>query len=332
MSVRRLAAEQPESFAFTPENLAWAQGVIAKYPEGRQASAVIPLLWRAQEQHDYWISKAAIEYVGQMLGMPYIRVLEVATFYTMFNLEPVGKHFIQLCGTTPCRLRGAEDIIKVCHDRIGDQRHVTPDGQFSWLEVECLGACCNAPMVQINNDYYEDLTPESFNKLLDDLAAGRPVKKGPQNSRHTSEPEGGVTTLTDPALYDGSAVGAWRKRFEEEEAKAKAAAAEKDAAEKKAASDQAIAAEAAANPKPGKPSDDTAGRNVTDTPAHRVAEGKDAVSPADKAKAGDATKSTSDEPTSTRPKAPTLDKASSYTANPNQGDAKKPAGDEPAKG
>ena len=116
-----------------------------------------------------------------MLDMPYIRVLEVATFYTMFNLEPVGRHYVQLCGTTPCRLRGAEDIINVCKSRIGEQGHVTPDGKFSWLEVECLGSCCNAPMVQINNDYYEDLTPENFNKLLDDLAAGRPVKKGPQS-------------------------------------------------------------------------------------------------------------------------------------------------------
>ncbi|WP_460451365.1 NADH-quinone oxidoreductase subunit NuoE [Alsobacter sp. SYSU BS001988] len=331
MSVRRLAAEQPASFAFTPDNLAWAQGVIAKYPEGRQASAVIPLLWRAQEQNDYWLPKPAIEYVGRMLDMPYIRVLEVATFYTMFNLEPVGKHFIQLCGTTPCRLRGAEDIIKVCQDRIGGQRHVTPDGLFSWLEVECLGACCNAPMVQINNDYYEDLTTENFNRLLDDLAAGRPVKKGPQNSRHASEPEGGVTTLTDPALYDGSAVGAWRKRFQEEEAKAKAAASEAGATEKKAADDKALAAEAAARPKPGKPSDDTAGAKATDTPAHRVAEGKEAVSAADRAKAGDASKSSSDEPSSKRPKAPTLDKASSYVANPNQGEAKKPA-DDTAKG
>jgi NADH-quinone oxidoreductase subunit E len=333
MSVRRLAAEaiQPPSFAFTPENLAWAQTVIAKFPQGRQASAVIPLLWRAQEQNDYWLPKAAIEYVAGMLGMPNIRVLEVATFYTMFNLEPVGKFFIQLCGTTPCRLRGAGDIVKVLEDRIGGQRHVTADGLFSWLEVECLGACCNAPMVQINNDYYEDLTAENFNRLLDDLAAGRPVKKGPQNSRHSSEPEGGLTSLTDPALFDGSAVGAWRKRFEEEEAKAKAAAAEKESADKKAASDQAIAAQAAADPKPGKPGDMTAGTKVTDTPAHRVAAGKQAVSPADQAKAGDATKSSSDEPSSKRPDAPTLDKPSSYAANPNQGEAKKPA-DDTAKG
>ena len=290
MSVRRLAAEavQPSSFAFTPENLAWARMVIARYPEGRQASAVIPLLWRAQEQHDYWIPRAAIEYVAQMLGMPFIRVLEVATFYTMFNLEPVGKYFVQLCGTTPCRLRGAEDIVKVCESRIGPQRHVSGDGNFSWLEVECLGSCCNAPMVQINNDYYEDLTPESFNKLLDDLAAGRPVKKGPQSARHASEPEGAVKTLLDPSLYDGSVVGAWKKRFEEEEAKAREAAAR--AAEEKAAADKAAAAAAAETPKPGKPSDDTAGLKAADTPAARVADGKDPVAPAAQAQAADATK------------------------------------------
>src|SRR5690606_37587572 len=140
-------------------------GQIAKYPEGRQASAVIPLLWRAQEQEG-WVTQAAIETIAARLGMANMRALEVATFYTMFNLEPVGKYFIQLCGTTPCRLRGAEDIIDECRERIGEQHHVTPDGMFSWLEVECLGACCNAPMVQINQDYFEDLTPASFNKLL----------------------------------------------------------------------------------------------------------------------------------------------------------------------
>ncbi|MFO1152022.1 MAG: NADH-quinone oxidoreductase subunit NuoE [Alsobacter sp.] len=287
MSVRRLAADaiQPKDFAFTPENQAWATTVIAKYPAGRQASAVIPLLWRAQEQHDYWLPKAAIEHVAGMLGMPNIRVLEVATFYTMFNLEPVGRHFIQLCGTTPCRLRGAEDIIKVCRERIGEQRHVTADGLFSWLEVECLGACCNAPMVQINNDYYEDLTPESFNKLLDDLAAGRPVKKGPQNGRHASEPEGDVKTLTDPALYDGSLVGAWQKRFAEEEAKAREAAAAKEAA------DRAEAAKAVENPEPAKPAPTQPALKAADTPAARVADGKEPVHPAEKAKAADATTS-----------------------------------------
>jgi NADH-quinone oxidoreductase subunit E len=135
--------------------------------------------------------------------MPYIRVLEIATFYTMFNLEPVGEHFIQLCGTTPCMLRGAEEIKKICQSRIGEQRHVSADGKFSWLEVECLGACCNAPMVQINDDYYEDLTPDNFSKLLDDLAAGRPVTKGSQIGRRSSEPVGGLTALTELYGADG---------------------------------------------------------------------------------------------------------------------------------
>jgi NADH-quinone oxidoreductase subunit E len=203
MTVRRLADKQPESFAFTPENKAWCEAQIAKYPEGRQASAVIPLLWKAQAQHDYWLPKPAIETVADMLGMSYIRVLEIATFYTMFNLEPVGRHFVQLCGTTPCMLRGAEEIRAVCEKRIGPQRTVSADGNFSWLEVECLGACCNAPMVQINDDYYEDLTPESFNKLLDDLAAGRPVRKGSQSGRKTSEPAGGLTALSSLYGTDG---------------------------------------------------------------------------------------------------------------------------------
>ena len=228
MTVRRLADNQPASFEFTLENQAWVAAEITKYPEGRQASAVIPLLWRAQAQHDYWLPQKAIEKVAEILGMPYIRVFEVATFYSMFNLEPVGKHFIQLCGTTPCALRGAEEIKKVCASRIGEQRHLTADGKFSWLEVECLGACCNAPMVQINDDYYEDLTPENFNKLLDELAAGRPVKTGSQTGRVSSEPEPGKgPTLTDAALYDGSVIGSWKQRFEESMAAAAAAAAEK---------------------------------------------------------------------------------------------------------
>jgi NADH-quinone oxidoreductase subunit E len=203
MSVRRLAEVQPESFAFTPENAAWVDKQIAKYPEGRQASAVLSLLWRAQTQNDYWLPKPAIEAVAQKLGMPYIRVLEVATFYTMFNLAPVGRFFIQMCGTTPCVLRGSDAIKTVLETRIGQQRKVTGDGNFSWLEVECLGACCNAPMVQINDDYYEDLTPETFNKLLDDLAAGNPVHIGPQNGRKTSEPFGGLTALATLYGVDG---------------------------------------------------------------------------------------------------------------------------------
>ncbi|MGO9007305.1 MAG: NADH-quinone oxidoreductase subunit NuoE [Beijerinckiaceae bacterium] len=203
MSVRRLAENQPSSFAFTPENEAWCRKEMSKYPPGRQASAVVPLLWRAQKQNDGWLPKPAIEKVAHMLEIPYIRVLEVATFYTMFNLAPVGKYFIQFCGTTPCVLAGGDTIKSVLERRIGPQGHVTADGLFSWLEVECLGACCNAPMVQINDDYYEDLTSENFEKLLDDLAAGRPVKSGSQTGRVSSEPVGGLTSLTSLYGRDG---------------------------------------------------------------------------------------------------------------------------------
>src|SRR4051795_1479399 len=210
MSVRRLAPKevQPASFTFTDENLAFAKAQIAKYPEGRQASAVIAILWRAQEQNEGWVSEAAIRLVADMLGMPYIRVLEVATFYTMFQLQPVGKKaHVQVCGTTPCRLRGAEELIEVCKHRIHhDPFHLSKDGDFSWEEVECLGACVNAPMIQIWSDTYEDLTPESLEGILDDLAAGRKPRPGPQNGRQFSAPEGGGTTLTDPSLYDGSAA------------------------------------------------------------------------------------------------------------------------------
>ena len=201
MSVRRVASKQPDSFAFTAENLDWAKAQIGKYPDGKQASAVIPLLWRAQEQHDGWLPEPAIRYVAELLGMADIRVLEVATFYTMFNLQPVGKYFVQLCGTTPCMLRGAESLKDVCRRVIGPQGKVTSDGMLSWLEVECLGACCNAPMVQINNDYFEDLTPESFEQILQDLRDGRDVTPGSQNGRQGSCPEGGPTSLTDESIY-----------------------------------------------------------------------------------------------------------------------------------
>jgi NADH-quinone oxidoreductase subunit E len=203
MSVRRLAEKQPPSFSFTPANLDWAKAQIAKYPEGRQQSAVIPVLWRAQEQSGGWLPKKAIEAVAELLGMARIRVLEVATFYTMFNLSPVGKFYVQLCGTTPCMLRGSEDLKKICKRMIGEQDHVTDDGLFSWTEVECLGACVNAPMVQINYDYYEDLTPDILTRLLNDLSAGRKPKPGPQIDRQMSGPVGGPTTLTDPSLYGG---------------------------------------------------------------------------------------------------------------------------------
>jgi NADH-quinone oxidoreductase subunit E len=199
MSVRRLApAElQPKEFSFTAENLAWAKLQMAKYPPGRQQSAVIPLLWRAQEQAGGWTPEKAIEHVGDLLGMPYIRVLEVATFYTMFLLSPVGKKaHVQVCGTTPCRLRGADALFKVCEHRIHhDPFHISADGDFSWEEVECLGACVNAPMVLIGNDTYEDLTAETFEKVLDGIATGKPPKPGPQTDRQFSAPAGGATTL-----------------------------------------------------------------------------------------------------------------------------------------
>jgi NADH-quinone oxidoreductase subunit E len=201
MSVRRLAPKelQPASFTFTDENLAFAKAQIAKYPEGRQASAVIAILWRAQEQHEGWVSEAALRVVADMLDMAYIRVLEIATFYTMFQLQPVGKKaHVQVCGTTPCRLRGAEDLIEVCQRRIHhDPSHLSKDGDFSWEEVECLGACVNAPMVQIWKDTYEDLTPESFGRVLDGFAIGNPPTPGPQNGRQFSAPLGGPTTLKE---------------------------------------------------------------------------------------------------------------------------------------
>ena len=227
MSVRRLDPVQPPGFAFTAENEAWAERKTGEYPPGKQASAVIPLLWRAQEQEG-WVSEPAIRTVARMLDMAYIRVLEVATFYTMFQLSPVGrKAHVQVCGTTPCQLRGAEALIAVCKHRIAPQPHeLSADGEFSWEEVECLGACVNAPMVLVGKDPYEDLTPESFEAVLDGFAGGRPPAPGPQIRRQLSAPEGGATTLTDPKLFDGSRVGAWRKAFDErEKAKAEAAAA-----------------------------------------------------------------------------------------------------------
>jgi NADH-quinone oxidoreductase subunit E len=197
MSVRRLAAEQPDSFAFSPANLRWAKEQIKKYPEGREASAVLPLLWRAQEQCGGWLPEPALRYVADMLGMAYIRVYEIATFYTMFNLAPVGRYYVQVCGTTPCWLRGADELKSVCRKRIGEPGHVTEDGTFSWTEVECLGACVNAPVVQINKDYYEDLDAARLERLLIDLKEGRDVTPGPQTGRQSSAPASGLKTLVD---------------------------------------------------------------------------------------------------------------------------------------
>jgi NADH-quinone oxidoreductase subunit E len=201
MAVRRLSSDQPKSFEFTPENVAWAKATIANYPPGKQASAVIPLLWRAQEQHGGWLPEPALRLVADMLGMAYIRVYEIATFYTMFQLAPVGrKAHVWVCGTTPCMLRGAEALVEVCRRRIHhDPHHVSADGDFSWEEVECLGCCANAPMVQVGKDTYEDLTPELFERVLDGFAKGEPSKPGSQTGRQASCPEGGPTTLIDMA-------------------------------------------------------------------------------------------------------------------------------------
>ena len=196
--LRRLHPDQPESFAFTPDNQAWADGQITKYPEGRQASAIIPLLWRAQEQEG-WLSKPAIEHVADMLGLSYIRALEVATFYFMFQLQPVGKiAHIQVCGTTSCMICGAEDLVAVCKDKIAPNAHqLSEDGNFSWEEVECLGSCSNAPMAQIGKDYYEDLTAARMGEIIDELAAGKVPVPGPQNGRYASEPLKGLTSLKE---------------------------------------------------------------------------------------------------------------------------------------
>lgn len=198
--LRRLHAVQPESFAFTPANLEWAKGQITKYPEGRQASAIIPLLWRAQEQEG-WLSRPAIEHVATMLGMAYIRALEVATFYFMFQLAPVGKvAHIQICGTTSCMICGAEDLVAVCKELISATPHtLSADGKFSWEEVECLGACANAPMAQIGKDYYEDLTAEKLRDLIARFTRGDVPVPGPQNGRYASEPLAGLTSLADHA-------------------------------------------------------------------------------------------------------------------------------------
>ncbi|WP_338548471.1 NADH-quinone oxidoreductase subunit NuoE [Roseovarius phycicola] len=196
--LRRLHHDQPESFAFTKANQAWAEAQISKYPEGRQASAIIPLLWRAQEQEG-WLSRPAIEGVADMLGLAHIRALEVASFYFMFQMQPVGSvAHIQICGTTSCMICGAEDLIGVCKEKIAANPHqISEDGKLSWEEVECLGACANAPMAQIGKDYYEDLTAERFGEMLDELRAGKVPVPGPQNGRYASEPLSGLTSLTE---------------------------------------------------------------------------------------------------------------------------------------
>lgn len=202
MSVRRLAADpiQPAAFAFSAENQAWAEKVIARYPAGRQQSAVIPILWRAQEQEG-WVTRASIEGVARMLGMAYIRVLEVATFYTQFLLKPAGANaHIMVCGTTPCMLRGATDLLDICEHKIAhDPLEVSADGKLSWEEVECPGACVNAPMIMIGNDTYEDLTAERFEEIVEAFRAGngKSIPPGTQIKRQFSAAESGRTTLLE---------------------------------------------------------------------------------------------------------------------------------------
>ena len=215
MASRKTAKNQPASFQWSAENLAWCEAQMTKYPAGRQASCVIPFLWRGQKQEG-WISIPMMEAIARQLDMPYIRVYEVATFYSMFNLAPAGEYFVQVCGTTPCMLRGSRALNAVCERVIGEPNHVTADGKLSWLEVECLGACVNAPMVQIStkdsDHYYEDLTPEILEDLLARLRRGEKVKIGTANARrHTSNPEGDLTSLTDPSLFDGSRAAPLRE-------------------------------------------------------------------------------------------------------------------------
>jgi NADH-quinone oxidoreductase subunit E len=196
VSVRRLHEEQPESFAFSEANLARVEAWIAKFPTGRQASAVISALWIGQEQEG-WVTKPMIEEVARLLDMPTIRVLEVATFYTMFHLAPVGKHHVQVCTTTPCWLRGSDEIVKVCKTHISERPGtISEDGLFSWEEVECCGACVNAPVVQIGGDTFEDLTGDKAADIIEALRRGETPKTGSQIGRHSSEPEGGPSTLT----------------------------------------------------------------------------------------------------------------------------------------
>lgn len=268
--LRRLYHDQPESFAFTPENQKWAEAQITKYPEGRAQSAVIPLLWRAQEQEG-WLTRPAIEYVANMLGMANIRAFEVASFYFMFQLTPTGSvAHVQVCGTTSCMICGAEKLIEVCKDKIADKPFtLSQDGKFTWEEVECLGACANAPMVQIGKDYYEDLTAERFAEILDELAAGKVPVPGPQNGRFASEPKSGLTSLKDfdsgKTQYNASAqlavdLGDTVKRIDGTEVPiltpwlgGKSAAAKPAA--KKAAAPKVEKPKAAAKPKAAKPAE-----------------------------------------------------------------------------
>ena len=198
MTLRRISKEQPEKFEFTNDSLTEANKIIAKYPNGKQQSAVMALLYIAQKQHDNWIPLSAMKYIGKLLDMPYVKVYEVATFYTMYNLSPVGKHFVQVCTTTPCMIRGAYKIVEACKEKISEnENEFVKEKNCSWMEVECLGACINAPMMQINENYYEDLDKEKALKILDDVITGKTPKHGSFRGRLNSEPENNRKTLLD---------------------------------------------------------------------------------------------------------------------------------------
>ena len=198
MTLRKISKEQPENFEFTIESLEEAKKIINKYPKGKQQSAVMPLLYIAQRQNNNWIPLSAMKYIGKLLDMPYVTVYEVATFYTMYNLSPVGKNLIQVCTTTPCMIRGAAKIVEACKEKISEnENELSKNKSCSWMEVECLGACINAPMMQINEDYFEDLDKEKALKIFDQILSGEKLKPGSYRGRINSEPENNRKTLLD---------------------------------------------------------------------------------------------------------------------------------------
>tara|TARA_B100001250_G_scaffold54246_1_gene42083 strand:+ start:2782 stop:3390 length:609 start_codon:yes stop_codon:yes gene_type:complete len=198
MSIKKISKEQPNTFKFNKNNMESANKIILNYPEGKQQSAVMALLYLAQRQNDNWIPLVAMKYIAKFLEMPYIKVYEVATFYSMYNLAPVGKYFFQICTTTPCMLRGAYKLVEVCKKKISEKENqISNDGKFSWIEVECLGACVNAPMLQLNDDYFEDLDPEKLEKIIFQIKKNEKPKSGSYRGRVSSEPESLRKTLLE---------------------------------------------------------------------------------------------------------------------------------------
>ncbi len=198
MSLKKISKEQPENFQFNEKSLELANQVISNYPEGKQQSAVMALLYIAQRQNNNWIPLSAMKYIAKFLGMPYIKVYEVATFYTMYNLAPVGEYFFQVCTTTPCMLRGAYKLVDVCKNKIAEnENEISNDGNISWIEVECLGACVNAPMLQINDDYFEDLDEKKLEKIIENIKNGKKIEPGSYKGRKSSEPENNRITLME---------------------------------------------------------------------------------------------------------------------------------------